>query len=72
MELGDRQGFVPAAYVKKMDTSAAARLAPVEGVSVQARQRQIEEQYDRLLQLGSFFPSIKVILYAIRAHNVLL
>ena len=57
-----------------MDTSAAARLAPVEGVSVQARQRQIEEQYDRLLQLGllhyvaSFIHNninfIKSILYA--------
>lgn len=53
VEVNDRQGFVPAAYVKKMDpglTASQQHLA--ESSSVKARQKQIENQYQTLLDMG--------------------
>ena len=47
MEVNDRQGFVPAAYVKKIDaaqSASQANLAEEDG-SIKARQAQIEKQY---------------------------
>ncbi|XP_022101019.1 spectrin alpha chain, non-erythrocytic 1-like isoform X4 [Acanthaster planci] len=52
VEVNDRQGFVPAAYVKKIDaaqSASQANLAEEDG-SIKARQAQIEKQYDDLLQ----------------------
>lgn len=53
MEVNDRQGFVPAAYVKKIDSNLTAsqnNLADEYTISV--RQQQIENQYKNLLDLG--------------------
>ncbi|XP_064649219.1 spectrin alpha chain-like isoform X2 [Lineus longissimus] len=53
VEVNDRQGFVPAAYVKKIDsglTASQSNLADEFTVSV--RQKQIEDQYEHLLTLG--------------------
>ncbi|XP_060810568.1 spectrin alpha chain [Amyelois transitella] len=53
VEVNDRQGFVPAAYVKKIDaglTSSQQNL--VDSSSIAARQNQIEAQYDHLLGLA--------------------
>ncbi len=52
VEVNDRQGFVPAAYVKKIDpaqSASQANLAEEDG-SIKARQSQIEKQYDDLLK----------------------
>ncbi len=46
-------GFVPAAYVKKLDsTLTASQQQLVEASSISAKQNQIEDQYQRLLLLG--------------------
>ncbi|XP_053601908.1 spectrin alpha chain isoform X2 [Plodia interpunctella] len=53
VEVNDRQGFVPAAYVKKIDaglSSSQQNLA--DSSSIAARQNQIEAQYDNLLGLA--------------------
>lgn len=53
VEVNDRQGFVPAAYLKKIDaglTSSQQNL--VDSSSIAARQNQIESQYDNLLELA--------------------
>lgn len=53
VEVNDRQGFVPAAYVKKIDSNLTAsenNLADEYTISV--RQQQIENQYKNLLDLG--------------------
>uniref|UniRef100_T1IUQ9 Spectrin alpha chain n=1 Tax=Strigamia maritima TaxID=126957 RepID=T1IUQ9_STRMM len=53
VEVNDRQGFVPAAYVKKIDaglSSSQQNLA--DSSSIAARQNQIEAQYENLLALG--------------------
>ncbi|XP_041973840.1 spectrin alpha chain isoform X4 [Aricia agestis] len=53
VEVNDRQGFVPAAYVKKIDaglSSSQQNLA--DSNSIVARQNQIEAQYDNLLGLA--------------------
>ncbi|KAL0850595.1 hypothetical protein ABMA28_012356 [Loxostege sticticalis] len=53
VEVNDRQGFVPAAYVKKIDaglSSSQQNLA--DSSSIAARQNQIESQYDNLLGLA--------------------
>lgn len=53
VEVNDRQGFVPAAYVKKIDsnlTASQSNLADEYTISV--RQQQIETQYGNLLELG--------------------
>lgn len=53
VEVNDRQGFVPAAYVKKTEISNNQEQQPQQGIpSVQSRQNQIEQQYQRLLNLG--------------------
>lgn len=59
VEIHDRQGFVPAAYVKKIEVEAvqaqgvADSAVSTTGVSsVLTRQQQIESEYQRLLSLG--------------------
>lgn len=53
VEVNDRQGFVPAAYVKKIDPGlTASQQQLVDSSSVAARQVQIEKQYNSLLVLG--------------------
>lgn len=52
--MNDRQGFVPAAYVKRIDSTLSAsqqNLADSKS-SIQTRQNQIESQYSQLLNLG--------------------
>ncbi|MFT7796792.1 spectrin alpha chain, non-erythrocytic 1 isoform X4 [Arapaima gigas] len=54
VEVNDRQGFVPAAYVKKLDptqSSSRENLLEEQG-SIALRQEQIENQYGALLELG--------------------
>uniref|UniRef100_A0A8D0CID1 Spectrin alpha chain, non-erythrocytic 1 n=1 Tax=Scleropages formosus TaxID=113540 RepID=A0A8D0CID1_SCLFO len=54
VEVNDRQGFVPAAYVKKLDptqSSSRENLLEEQG-SIVLRQEQIENQYGALLELG--------------------
>ncbi|XP_019643312.1 PREDICTED: spectrin alpha chain, non-erythrocytic 1-like [Branchiostoma belcheri] len=56
VEVNDRQGFVPAAYVKKIDAAQSASRENVSGQavnSVAARQEQIEKQYDTLQSLAN-------------------
>ena len=53
VEVNDRQGFVPAAYVKKIEaglSSSQQNLADTNNIS--ARQSQIETQYENLMALG--------------------
>ncbi|CAG0895460.1 unnamed protein product [Darwinula stevensoni] len=53
VEVNDRQGFVPAAYVKKLEAGlSASQQALAEQGSLPARQSQIEAQYDALMQLA--------------------
>jgi len=54
VEVNDRQGFVPAAYVKRIDStlSASQQNLAYSKSSIQTRQRQIESQYSQLLNLG--------------------
>lgn len=53
VEVNDRQGFVPAAYVKKMEAGlSASQQHLAEGNSIGARQGQIENQYGNLMALG--------------------
>lgn len=53
MEVNDRQGFVPAAYVKKVEAGlTASQQNLVDNNSIPARQAQINTQYDHLLQLA--------------------
>lgn len=55
VEVHDRQGFVPASYVKKIEPGAhhlhqaAAVQAPN---TINAKQSQIEDEYQKLLMLG--------------------
>lgn len=54
VEVNDRQGFVPAAYVKKVEAGlTASQQNLVDNSSISARQAQINAQYDRLLQLAN-------------------
>ncbi|XP_056641828.1 spectrin alpha chain isoform X2 [Diorhabda sublineata] len=54
VEIHDRQGFVPAAYVKKVDAGlTASQQNLLDSNSISARQNQINQQYDRLLQLAN-------------------
>lgn len=54
VEVNDRQGFVPAAYVKKIDPGlTASQQQLVDSSSVGAREAQIEKLYDNLIELGS-------------------
>ncbi|XP_074654192.1 spectrin alpha chain-like [Tubulanus polymorphus] len=53
VEVNDRQGFVPAAYVRRTEgalSSSQSNLA--DEYTVSTRQRQIENQYENLLDLG--------------------
>ncbi len=53
VEVNDRQGFVPAAYVKKIEAAlSASQQHLADQNSIGARQAQIEAQYDNLLALG--------------------
>ncbi|XP_033114837.1 spectrin alpha chain, non-erythrocytic 1-like isoform X2 [Anneissia japonica] len=53
VEVNDRQGFVPAAYVKKIDSTAASQPELVEEASsIMARQAAIENQYADLLEMS--------------------
>ncbi|XP_065169865.1 spectrin alpha chain isoform X2 [Atheta coriaria] len=50
VEVNDRQGFVPAAYVKKMEAGlTASQQNLVDNNSIGARQTQINGQYERLI-----------------------
>lgn len=54
VEVNDRQGFVPAAYVKKVEAGlTASQQNLVDNSSISARQAQINAQYERLLQLAN-------------------
>uniref|UniRef100_A0A914P3Y4 SH3 domain-containing protein n=3 Tax=Panagrolaimus TaxID=55784 RepID=A0A914P3Y4_9BILA len=55
VEVNDRQGFVPAAYVKRIEPGSTHYHAATTGQqpsSINARQNQIEDQYQKLLTLG--------------------
>jgi spectrin alpha len=60
VEINDRQGFVPAAYVKKIEvesvqaatTDQSQPSSSMSSTNVAARQQQIENEYQRLLNLG--------------------
>ena len=53
VEVNDRQGFVPAAYVKRVEAplSASQQLLAARN-SISVRQNQIEHQYQNLLAIG--------------------
>merc|ERR1719336_3049526 len=54
VEVNDRQGFVPAAYVKKIDPGlTASQQQLVDSSSVGARMTQIDKLYDNLIELGT-------------------
>ena len=54
VEVNDRQGFVPAAYVKKIEAAlSASQQHLADQNSIGARQAQIESQYANVLALGS-------------------
>merc|ERR1740129_151446 len=54
VEVNDRQGFVPAAYVKKIDPGlTASQQQLVDSSSVGARMSQIDKLYDNLIELGT-------------------
>ena len=54
VEVNDRQGFVPAAYVKKIDPGlTASQQQLVASSSVGHRQSQIDKTYENLLELGN-------------------
>lgn len=54
VEVNDRQGFVPAAYVKKIDPGlTASQQQLVDNSSVSSRQVQIEKLYENILSLCS-------------------
>ncbi|XP_054158910.1 spectrin alpha chain-like isoform X2 [Oppia nitens] len=53
VEVNDRQGFVPAAYVKKVEAVlSASQQHLADQNSISNRQNQIESQYSNLLALG--------------------
>ncbi|XP_050699362.1 spectrin alpha chain-like isoform X2 [Eriocheir sinensis] len=53
VEVNDRQGFVPAAYVKKIDSGlTASQQNLADGNSIAARQNQIRGQYKNLMELA--------------------
>lgn len=53
VEVNDRQGFVPAAYVKKIEAGlSASQQHLADQNSIATRQGQIETQYDNLLGSG--------------------
>ncbi|XP_065209601.1 spectrin alpha chain isoform X2 [Planococcus citri] len=53
VEVNDRQGFVPAVFVKKIETTlTASQQNLADRNSISARQNQIEQQYEHLLALA--------------------
>lgn len=53
VEVNDRQGFVPAAYIKKVEAGlSASQQNLIDGHSIAKRQAQINSQYDNLLALA--------------------
>ena len=53
VEVNDRQGFVPAAYVKKIDPGlTASQQQLLDNSSVSARQAQIEKTFQSVLHMG--------------------
>lgn len=51
--MNDRQGFVPAVFVKKVETNlTASQQNLADKNSIAARQKQIEQQYEHLLALA--------------------
>ncbi|KAL3092945.1 hypothetical protein niasHS_004972 [Heterodera schachtii] len=55
VEVSDRQGFVPAAYVKRIEPGSQHHHQALAGQpmnTINAKQSQIEDQYKRLLMLG--------------------
>ncbi|CAF0847409.1 unnamed protein product [Brachionus calyciflorus] len=52
VEINDRQGFVPAAYVKRIDVTSDSQTETGPSLSVLSRQEQIEKKYLDLLELG--------------------
>ncbi|BFZ06026.1 hypothetical protein BsWGS_09066 [Bradybaena similaris] len=53
VEVNDRQGFVPAAYVKRLDPSlSSSRNNLMDDFTISARHNQIETQYAKLLDLA--------------------
>ena len=54
MEVNDRQGFVPAAYIKKIDSTLTASQSNLaDEYTISTRQHQIDNQYKTLLDLGN-------------------
>ncbi|VDP84941.1 unnamed protein product [Echinostoma caproni] len=54
VEVNDRQGFVPAAYVKRVEAPLSDSQADLaeKPLTVASQQQRLEEQYQYLLQLG--------------------
>lgn len=52
VEVNDRQGFVPAAYVKKVEPGTAQQPSSQQVSSIGAKQNEIEDQYQKLVLLG--------------------
>ncbi|CAJ0583549.1 unnamed protein product, partial [Mesorhabditis spiculigera] len=52
VEVNDRQGFVPAAYVRKMDAATAQAHSQQHVNSIGGKQNEIEDRYNRLQMLG--------------------
>ncbi|XP_037798638.1 spectrin alpha chain-like isoform X2 [Penaeus monodon] len=53
VEVNDRQGFVPAAYVKKIDSGlTASQQNLADSNSIAARQNQIKAQYENLMAMA--------------------
>ncbi|VDM96402.1 unnamed protein product [Thelazia callipaeda] len=53
VEVNDRQGFVPAAYVKKVEAGAAQKSTSQQvPSSIGGKQNEIEDQYQKLVILG--------------------
>lgn len=54
VEVNDRQGFVPAAYVKKIDSSLTASQSNLaDEFTISVREKQITDQYNGLLDMGN-------------------
>lgn len=67
VEVNDRQGFVPAAYVKKLDPSlSASRSNLMDEFTISVRQNQIETQY--VLGLCVICMSVKFLLCFYNVH----
>lgn len=60
MKIGDRQGFVPVAYVQKLDSSLTASQSNLSECTISLQQRQIESQYGNLMDQERLEESCKV------------